>query len=493
MSRSNSERRLKPRTIRAKIGWTFGLFMSVMLLLNVFQIVSLLDMSRRYNEIVERIAAANETLDIVRSEVPLGASFLSSERVPIEDSTLHQATTQFQNRMERLLEKTDTAPSRRELRMILRTTNTLARYTDQLYQQVTDGALYDERKMTVESIETVSDLLVDMTYSYISSEIANFTVVNRSIQNNVLRLLLINLVAAALIMVWVYFAMRDINRSIAYPINELVLTSRRVAAGDLDCGVSEDQESELQVLNQNFNIMIRRLKELMRQTRRDADNLSRIELQLLQEQINPHFLFNTLETIIWSIEAEDTEDSLKLVQELSNFFRMTLSGGRSIIQLRDEISHVSSYLAILQRRYHDILQYVIDVPEELMVHQIPKLTLQPIVENAVYHGIKQKRTPGRVIIRGRYSDDLEHILLTVIDDGVGMPEEELKTLRDQIKDPDFEPSSLTGVGLPNIYRRIKLYYGDTGSLSVTSVVDVGTIVQIKILAKHGMSEDSLSI
>ncbi len=308
-----------------------------------------------------------------------------------------------------------------------------------------------------------------------------------------LRLLIINLVAAALIMVWVYFAMRDINRSIANPINELVLTSRRVAAGDLDCAVSEDQESELQVLNQNFNIMIQRLKELIRQTRLDADNLSRIELQLLQEQINPHFLFNTLETIIWSIEAEDIEDSLKLVQELSNFFRLTLSGGRSIIQLRDEVGHVSSYLAILQRRYHDILQYVIDVPEELMDYQIPKLTLQPIVENAVYHGIKQKRTPGRVIIRGGFSEDREHILLTVIDDGVGMPEQELKALQTQIKDPGSESSNLTGVGLPNIYRRIKLYYGETSSLSVTGVLGVGTIVQIKILAKHGTEQDQLSI
>ena len=151
-----------------------------------------------------------------------------------------------------------------------------------------------------------------------------------------------------------------------------------------------------------------------------------LELKLLQAQINPHFLYNTLDNIIWLAEDGRKEEVEDITSSLSRFFRTALSGGRDFITVKEELAHIEAYLHIQRQRYRDILSYEIDVPEELNSYLIIKMTLQPVVENALYHGIKNKRGGGRIIISGR--EEGSFIFLSVKDDGIGMKEEELSYL-----------------------------------------------------------------
>lgn len=156
----------------------------------------------------------------------------------------------------------------------------------------------------------------------------------------------------------------------------------------------------------------------MEDVTKEQMNLRKTELELLQSQINPHFLYNTLDTIIWFAADGQNEQVVQMVQDLSTFFRECLSKGEGLISLKDELLHVESYLKIQSVRYQDILDFSIDVPEEILGSNIIKMTLQPLVENALYHGIKRRREKGKIEINGVYDED--NIYLSVEDDGPGM-------------------------------------------------------------------------
>ena len=168
-----------------------------------------------------------------------------------------------------------------------------------------------------------------------------------------------------------------------------------------------------------------------------------------------------------------------MVGSLSEFFRSSLNEGKEIVTIREELSHVRSYLEIQQIRYQDILDYEIDVPEELYINEIPKITVQPVVENALYHGIKEKRGGGKISVTGR--EDGGDYIITVSDNGIGMEPDRLKEVRDGLT--DSSPDSKKIYGLYNVNQRIKLDFGDEYGLSIDSVYDEGTTVTIRLPKK----------
>ena len=211
-------------------------------------------------------------------------------------------------------------------------------------------------------------------------------------------------------------------------------------------------------------------------------NLRAAELRVLQEQINPHFLYNTLDNIIWLAESKDTEQVVKMVSALSSFFRTTLSKGREFISVREEGEHIRSYLEIQQFRYRDILEYDVSIPEELWEYQVIKLTLQPLVENALYHGIKKKRGKGHISVSAeRYKDVL---IFKVKDDGMGMEEARLEQVRGILDGSVVEEQQSGGFGLFNVNQRIQLHYGAEYGLKVQSTYGEGTEVWVRIPAEH---------
>ena len=205
-------------------------------------------------------------------------------------------------------------------------------------------------------------------------------------------------------------------------------------------------------------------------------------MRLLQEQINPHFLYNTLDAIVWMTEAGEKQKAIQVIQELSSFFRISLSKGQSEITVRNEKEHVKNYLEIQRYRYQDILDYEIDFDEEILDYHIQKLTLQPIVENALYHGIKNKRGGGCIKVSGK--QDGEDIVFTIEDNGIGMNEEGLEKLRKLISgelvSEELVSDEQRGFGMANVEQRLEVHYGSEYGMTVDSTYGEGTTVTVRI-------------
>lgn len=228
----------------------------------------------------------------------------------------------------------------------------------------------------------------------------------------------------------------------------------------------------------SFNTMLARIRELIKRIQDEQTEKRKSELAALQAQINPHFLYNTLDSIIWMAESGDTGDVILMTSSLSKLLRKSISNNAEIVTVADEISYVSEYLKIQKMRYHDKLDYDIRVAPEVRSASIAKLVVQPLVENAIYHGIKQRTGGGFIRVTGnRKGDDLE---ITVEDNGPGMDRETLDHLMDERPENDGKK-----VGVRNVNRRLQLYYGSQYGLRFESRVGEGTIVRIVIPYKEG--------
>ena len=220
--------------------------------------------------------------------------------------------------------------------------------------------------------------------------------------------------------------------------------------------------------------------ELLEKVREEEEKRRKTDLRLLQEQINPHFLYNTLDTIVWLIEVNEPNQAVDMVVTLSDFFRLVLSKGKEFISIQQEEQHIRSYLQIQEKRYHDILDYEISIDPVLYQYEIPKLTLQPLVENALYHGIKYKRSRGNIRVEGSLAGDTIH--LCVMDDGVGMGEEEVEALQKEIERPCKETEK--GFGLANVNERIRMYFGKEYGMKICSEKGQGTKIELIIPARR---------
>lgn len=280
------------------------------------------------------------------------------------------------------------------------------------------------------------------------------------------------------------------------PVQLLKTKMRQAAAGHLDAKVTPTGTDEIADLGDSFNIMLEKIKALLEQSIREQEQVQKAELRTLQAQINPHFLYNTLDSIIWMAEAGKNDQVIQLVKALSQFFRISLNKGRDWITLKTELEHVQSYLVIQQMRYRDILEYQIDVDPLLGAYPILKMTLQPLVENALYHGIKNKRGKGVIRITGD-AENGRDITLFVEDNGIGMSEERLADVRKQLEKPlhanEAENEPASGFGLLNVHRRLRLYFGNGYGLEVDSVRLEGTRITVRIPMRergHGRDEES---
>lgn len=272
------------------------------------------------------------------------------------------------------------------------------------------------------------------------------------------------------------------SRSIAQPIFRLMSYMRRAETGNLRPGRWSDRADEIGMLGNSYNRMLAQIRqlislnELRERQKRDA------EMRSLQEHIKPHFLYNTLDTIHWMARKEGAEDVSGMVGALSRLFRIGLSKGQDYIPLHSEIEHMTSYLQIQQTRYRDRLQYTLNIPEELRDLLVLKLLLQPLIENAIYHGIKGRRGPGHIRVEAR----LEHnrLLLTVQDNGAGMSNERLAEMQHLLEAPlaSLEASSpgITGksYGMLNVQARLRLSFGDEYGIELDSQEGEGTSVTI---------------
>lgn len=338
---------------------------------------------------------------------------------------------------------------------------------------------YDERIKQLEfNVYVTTEMIQNYMYTYLYYEAGELALIQRSM-TVWLGIEIIGM-ALALVLIVGFTAAKSFNisKGITQPLD--VLYSRVQSIGEGDLTVREPvatDDVQLMALSNGFEEMVDRLKTQKELNTAEAERIRSMELMLLQAQINPHFLYNTLDTIIWLIETGKNEQAVEMVASLSNFFRTSLSKGRDVITLGEEELHVKSYLEIQQVRYKDILNYGISIDPELKNMKIPKLTLQPIVENALYHGIKLKRGLGCITIIGRREGD--RICLEINDTGNGMTEAELKRVREEL-----DAEHATGFGMSAVYKRLKLMFKDEVGFDIESDLGVGTTVRILIPAQE---------
>lgn len=264
------------------------------------------------------------------------------------------------------------------------------------------------------------------------------------------------------------------------PLQELQ-SSMRAAADDLNTNVTVRSNDEIGQLGRSFNQMLARIRQLMDQSVQEQKKLRQTEMRALQEQIKPHFIYNTLEVIIGLLETNKSDDVINMVEALGAFFRISLSHGQEYITIREEVEHVRNYLYIQKFRHGDRYDYRIEVDEGIMLKKTLKLLLQPLVENAIYHGVREIKKPGRLITLKGYIAE-ESVCLEVLDNGKGMPAELVKKINtylqgERIPDGDGEKPCF---GLRNVNDRIVLAFGEKYGLQIASEPGRGTKVTVRL-------------
>ncbi|WP_179232727.1 cache domain-containing sensor histidine kinase [Paenibacillus rigui] len=264
-------------------------------------------------------------------------------------------------------------------------------------------------------------------------------------------------------------------RYISKPIQHLTRQVNRIEEGHLIVTVKKWPQYEMTVLNNGLKDMVERIRALLRQVQEEQEMKRQMEISLLQAQIQPHFLYNTLFSIKQLCDMGEAKEAGSMITALSTFFRISISKGQEVISIAQELEQVQTYLFIQKMRYGDVFHYEIDVDPSLLNYPIVKLTLQPIVENAIYHGIKKSEAQGRIHITGY--DAGEDIYLYVEDNGVGMHADKLDEIKASLCDMG---QARVGFGIGNVHKRLQMHYGDDCGLSYESESGQGTVVVVKI-------------
>lgn len=302
-------------------------------------------------------------------------------------------------------------------------------------------------------------------------------------------------VTAILLLISVLFS----TSYVTHPLKILHDGAQQIAEGDMSFRFRFKSKDEIGRLGRIFNYMTQKNLELLRQVDEEAKKKREYELALIQEQVKPHFLYNTLDIIIMLIEMNRSKEASRVTKKLANYYKNSLSGSEEIVTIEREIQIIQDYLDLQTMRYNDKFSYEIDVEDSIKSSEIPKMTLQPLVENAIYHGLKNKDGWGKITVTGRTDGNIA--VIKVIDDGIGMPLEDLEKLNRLLEDDEHyadekkklsEEAEITShdstkggshFGLYSVARRIKLYFGKEFGASIESKQNEGTTITIRVPKK----------
>lgn len=467
-------------SIRDKILLALLIVVSLMSLPYVFLIVPGMQYKAQYDALIQNITTANSINGFIKPSIDAEMWEIIAGKKPFNQGIQYTILDDVDGRVQQMIDNTDSEKGRVKLSVIGRTLQTLRETIDQVGLQQAQHKTFEENLALMAEIRNVTQLVEDNVQEYALFEVNRTQQQYQTMQIGLTRWAIGGVVMIAAAILFSLVAAWRISKSIYVPIKKLHDVTTTIAGHDLEVLVTAENADEITELGMSFNIMVGKIKELLAAKLEEHENLKKAELRVLQAQINPHFLYNTLDAIIWMAEAKRSDQVVELVRVLSRFFRITLSKGKDWITVRDEIEHIESYLAIQKMRYRDILDYRIDMPNDLCDGQMLKLTLQPLVENALYHGIKNKRNGGMIVVRGRRLDG-DLLQIQIEDNGIGMMQEQLTQTR-ALLDTPFDDAVIgeNGYGINNVNQRIKLYYGQQYGLAIESKYRHGTCVSLVI-------------
>lgn len=469
-------------SIRTKILMSLCIVILLMGATNIVSMVQALRYSRQYDAIITNITTANSISGSVKPDIDNEMWKIVSGKVEFSDGKQYEIIDNVDAKVRWMMANTDSQRAQVKLDLILRTLQTLREDVDEMGGQIAQNSTAAENEAVLENIHFATTVLDEVVQNYVLYEVNRTDGQYQVMRESFLRwqifsiILIFGAVGFAVIAAW------SLSKSIYTPIKKLHDVTTTITKNDLQALMTSDNVDEITELGMSFNIMIGKIKELLDSKIKEQENLKKAELRALQAQINPHFLYNTLDTIIWLAESKKTDQVVKIVTALSSFFRISLSKGKDWITIGEEVERIKSYLTIQKMRYHDILDFKIEVDKDASENTILKLILQPLVENALYHGIKNKRKGGTINVRARRKSE-DEILLEVEDDGIGFTPQKLAQLRNELNNDSDDIKMESGYGIGNVNNRIRLYYGKQYGLSIESQYNTGTCVTLVIPAK----------
>ena len=464
-------------TLATKIRYSYLLLLIPIVAFLIFCFCNLWSSNRKYEDMLNSAMVASEFSLDFKKDYDYETYLLIVENKTLDESKLGEMLKEANRIVDGLEELTDSKENRNRLASAKKYLNNLQIYKERIEQNLKDGNKYENNiEIWENDVQIVTALMRETIFQYIYYEIKDIQKARTEYQDFFMQMIRFSIIAFALILILITFLSYYIPLSITHPIRKLSEVTDQVAKGDLTVRSDVRSGAEVSVLNDSLNTMIDKINELLEQVKTEQGRLRKAEFELLQSQINPHFLYNTLDTIVWLAEAGEQKKVVDMVGSLSDFFRTSLNQGKDMVSVKEELQHSRSYLEIQQVRYQDILQYEIQVPEPLFCYLIPKITIQPLVENALYHGIKNKRGIGKIMITGKREKD--YFVLIVEDNGAGMSRERLEAVREGMNQKSQTEKDI--YALYNVNERIRLNFGQKYGLSIDSILGKGTTVQVML-------------
>lgn len=427
--------------------------------------------ARDYHSVIAHMADISGLRPVIQEELLTEVMDIVSGRKRFAEGNQFDTLKKARRELDVLIESD--AASRIELEVSRRLLGTLDTYV----QTLGEVGTVDEQIRVNDEIINVAVLFLDMLQEAVNAEINAAAEESAKMQFVVRTTLLIEIGLLIVSLCFAAVTQSSLSKAVRVPLSRLETFAGRIAGGELSVRAKEPDVQELRSLTQSLNTMAFKLEQLMEQNRKEQENLKKSELKALQAQITPHFLYNTLDAIVWLAEAGRNKQVIEITNALSNFFRLSLNNGKDWVSIGEEWEHLEGYLTIQKIRYRDILQYELQIDESLKQQQMLKLLIQPLVENSLYHGIKNRRGGGTIRVQAKRNG--KQLTVTVSDSGAGMTQAQLSQVRNALGAPEATAAE-TGYGLYSVDKRIKLYYNQDTGLSIDSSEGEGTVVSFSV-------------
>ncbi len=467
------------KSLDKRMSTAMNVLLVLMLVPALVSVGLMLVFSAQYHSVIVHMDEVSSLMPMIQDELVIETSNIVVGRTRFDAGSQYEILGELKRRLDALINSG--AASQRELEVAKRTLSTMEKKIGALGEQLGNSARVDETMHTQDEIRDIGTLCVELLQKSIKAEIEASAKASDRMQQVIRTTMLLEVALLLITLLFAVAARRSLARTIQQPIDRLKLFAGRIAAGSLKERAVPPDIDELHDLTISLNAMAEKLEQLIEENNLEQQNLKKSELRTLQAQITPHFLYNTLDAIISLAESKRVEEVVEITTALSSFYRTSLNNGKDWITIAQEQQHLDGYLTILRVRYRDILKYEIYIDERLRGSIILKLLVQPLVENALYHGIKNRRGGGMLQIRIERDGD-RMMRVSVRDSGAGMDQDRLFQTRMALA--RSEPlAAESGYGLYSVDKRIKLYYNQQNGLQIDSIKGEGTTVWFTVPVK----------
>ncbi len=473
----------KKRSFKAIMEFSYLLIILIMIIPTIYSVSVSNYHTSQYDKIITNIGKANTINQIAKVELPEQLWDIVCGKKDFYSSNPFEKIEFIFSGLEEMKKDSSGSENIKKLEVALRACSTLKRNVELFESGLQKKNSVADNESMLDEIRSITVLFSDIMQDYILSEIELANKTNEGIKKSSVTLSLLQVVIIIFSLGISFNGYHGVSKGIRKPLEEMQKLSKEISGGNLNARTELPEVEELTSLAVNMNLMAEKIDELIKKNIQEQKSFQKAEMKALQAQITPHFLYNTFDTILWLAEEERAEDVISITKAFSQFMRISLSKGHEWITIGQEVEHIKNYLTIQKIRYADILNYDIQMNEELKDFKIIKLVLQPLVENAIYHGIKNKRGRGYLKVTVDFTDENKSdIIFTVSDNGAGFTKERLEEVKREMETESCDSEQLSSVyGVYNVNKKLKLYYGEkTSGLNIKSESSKGCTVTFTV-------------